>query len=212
MRELCDHLESIDYEQIIEDENFLLRNVMSLGGASGDSVMATVYFAWLSKQSLLEQTYDAKSKAKLGINPKFERKVKASYAMMNNLADIGSEEYAKATPVFWHVPKSGGTTVQVITARCLGLVTASGTGAILEEMAANATGIPYLGPQELKIVTKGGLLQFVNVGKYLQCRRNQTYLSVRLKISSLLSFLAIHVCLVASQTWLQSEASKSRRA
>lgn len=176
VRGLCGHLKSIDYEQMIEDEAFLLRNVMSIGGASGDSVMATVYFAWLSKQSLLKQTYETKSKAKLGINPKFERKVKPSYAMLNNLADIGTEEYAKATPVFWHVPKSGGTTAQVITARCLGLVTASGTGSIVEARAANATGMPYLGPQELRIVEKDDKERFVNVGKYLQCGQNWTCL------------------------------------
>ena len=86
VRELCGHLESIDYEQIVEDETFLLRNVMSIGGASGDSVMATVYFAWLSKQSLLKQTYEAKSKAKLGIIPKFERKGECQLCMSLLLA------------------------------------------------------------------------------------------------------------------------------
>merc|ERR1712060_801869 len=81
---------------------------------------------------------------------------------LNNIADIGSKEYEHATPVLWHIPKTGGTTVQSIVARCLGLVTASGSGSILEEEEAKKAGLSYAGPEALKVILSGNK-RFVNV-------------------------------------------------
>ncbi|EJK49328.1 hypothetical protein THAOC_31806, partial [Thalassiosira oceanica] len=61
-------------------------------------------------------------------------------AIRDGLADLNSHGYPSATPVYWRVPKAGGTTAQVILAKCLGLVVACESGPVLEARRRNETG------------------------------------------------------------------------
>lgn len=47
-----------------------------------------------------------------------------------NLADVDDPQNKKALPFFWHVPRSGGTTVDNILSKCLNLVLASNVGGL----------------------------------------------------------------------------------
>ena len=88
-------------------------------------------------------------------------------AAMAGLADLDSRDYPSATPVYWRVPKSGGTTAQVVLARCLGLVVASESGPVIEasQRRDNVTaggGGPRVPPERLRVVQEGRQ-RFVNV-------------------------------------------------
>lgn len=49
------------------------------------------------------------------------------------LVDVGEEMEDSVTALFWHIPKTGGTTVQDLAAWCLGIPTASEVGATLDK-------------------------------------------------------------------------------
>ena len=88
-------------------------------------------------------------------------------AAMAGLADLDSRDYPSATPVYWRVPKAGGTTAQVVLARCLGLVVASESGPVIEasQRRDNVTaggGGPRVPPERLRVVQEGRQ-RFVNV-------------------------------------------------
>jgi hypothetical protein len=108
----------------VSSKNKQLSNVMEMGEHSSDTVLATQYFAYLYENGLADSTYQIESKSKLGINPKFHRKVQVSYSISNNIVDVDSSESIGAVPMLWHIPKSGGTTAKRILASCLGLVVA----------------------------------------------------------------------------------------
>ena len=92
-----------------------------------------------------------------------ERSNVAMPAAMDGLADLNSTEYASATPVYWRVPKAGGTTAQAILAQCLGLVVASETGPVIEARRRNETGGSPRGPPDGLRVVRAGEQRFVNV-------------------------------------------------
>lgn len=56
----------------------------------------------------------------------------ASQIDQGALQDVGSELEPSTVPVFWHIPKTGGTTVQDTLAWCLGVPTASEVGVNIE--------------------------------------------------------------------------------
>ena len=54
--------------------------------------------------------------------------------------DIPQTSSAKATPIFWHILKSGGTTVKLMYAQCYGLVEACETGMLENVWYDSSTG------------------------------------------------------------------------
>jgi len=54
--------------------------------------------------------------------------------------DIPQTSSAKATPIFWHILKSGGTTVKLMYAQCYGLIEACETGVLENVWYDSSTG------------------------------------------------------------------------
>lgn len=56
------------------------------------------------------------------------RHKKVPNSVRNNLADVNDDRKATDTLVFWHVPRSAGTTIKAIASKCIGLVVAADLG------------------------------------------------------------------------------------
>lgn len=74
-------------------------------------------------------------------------------SQLNNLLDVVEPHSDNETPVFWHISKSGGTTVIDIFSKCFGFVVSSEVG-VTEG---------HGGGEKLEVVELNGDLRYVNV-------------------------------------------------
>ena len=140
-----------------QDTVTVTRNKMT-----SDSAVATSYFSFLYQIGVADSMYMMKSKAHLGIKDVIKQRSEVPRCIMENIVDVnfpqdeGSLDLPHTTPLFWHIPKSGGTTAKLILTKCLDLVAAAQTGAKVEKLRG------IKGPDALRVVaTKNG--RFVNV-------------------------------------------------
>jgi hypothetical protein len=61
-------------------------------------------------------------------NPMMMDRLERQRNSLTNIVDVGARYHANTTPVFWHVPKAGGTTVSDLLASCLQLTIAAEVG------------------------------------------------------------------------------------
>jgi len=119
-------------------EEWKLREETKLPAAVAESAMGptpTSYIAYLLQLGVGGSAYSFSDAIKEGSRKTFvPADPKMPLAMKYDLVDVASFKSEKDSqlPLFWRIPRSGGTTVEVLLAHCLELKVASSSGAALE--------------------------------------------------------------------------------